>query len=91
MMPGSAERNVLAEIVTTTRMLAGSHPGFRRVHAKGLVCTGRFQASLDARWVTRATHLQGQTLSVIIRVANSAGNPAVHDGLPNVRSLAVKL
>lgn len=29
-------------------------------------------------------------MSAIIRFANSTGNPAVHDGLPNVRSLSVK-
>jgi catalase len=92
MMSGpAASQKVVAEIVTIMRMLAGPHPGFRPVHAKGLVCTGRFQASPDARRMTRAPHLQGQTLSAIIRFANSAGDPAVHDGLPNVRSLAVKL
>ena len=86
----AASRNVVAEIVTAMRMLAGPQPGFRPVHAKGLVCAGRFQASPDARRLTRAPHLQGQSISATIRFANAAGNPAVHDGLPNVRSLAVK-
>ena len=91
MSGSSTPQNVVAEIVTAMRTLAGAHPGFRPVHAKGLVCTGRFTGSPDASRVSRAVHLQGQTVSAVIRFANSAGDPAVHDGLPNVRSLAVKL
>lgn len=91
-MSGSAaSQKVVTEIVTTMRKLAGPHSGFRPVHAKGIVCTGRFQASPEARQVSRAPHFQGQSMSAIIRFANSTGNPAVHDGLPNVRSLSVKL
>src|SRR5215471_19569972 len=90
-MPGSgATRNVIDEIVTTMRKLSGPHPGFRPVHAKGIVCTGRFKASPDARRMSRAPHLQGQSVSAIIRFANSSGDPAVHDGVANVRSLSVK-
>ena len=90
-MSGSAAQgSIVDQIVTAMRTLAGSHPGFRPVHAKGLVCTGRFQASPDARRLSRAPHLQGQLVPAIIRFANSAGDPTVHDGVPNVRSLSVK-
>jgi len=90
-MSGStAQGSIVEQIVTAMRTLAGSHPGFRPVHAKGLVCTGRFQASPDARRLSRAPHLQGQLVPAIIRFANSAGDPTVHDGVPNVRSLSVK-
>jgi catalase len=40
--------------------------------------------------VTRAVHLQGQAIPAIVRFANANGNPEVHDGLANVRSMAVK-
>src|SRR3989475_9435728 len=90
MSGSSTPENVVAEIVTVMRTLAGSHPGFRPVHAKGVVCTGRFQGSPDARRVSRAPHLQGESVPTTIRFSNSAGNPAVHDGLANVRSLSVK-
>jgi hypothetical protein len=40
-MSGSATSGtVIAQIVETMRALAGSHPGFRPVHAKGIVCSG---------------------------------------------------
>ncbi len=81
---------VIRQIVETMRTLAGPHPGFRPVHAKGLVCSGTFRASADAPRVTRAPHFTGQSVPTIVRFANSNGNPDVHDGVPNVRSIAVK-
>jgi len=90
MSGSSTPPSIVAQIVTTMRTLAGPHPGFRPVHAKGIVCTGRFQASPEAHRVSRAPHLQDQSVPAIIRFSNSAGDPAVHDGLANVRSLSVK-
>jgi catalase len=90
-MPGSAAPDrVVAQLVETMRTLAGSHPGFRPAHAKGIVYAGTFHASSDARRVTKASHLQGQSVSTVIRFANASGNPDVHDGQPGVRSLSVK-
>src|SRR5262245_58124045 len=90
-MSGSATpQAVIVQIVDTLRALAGAHPGFRPVHAKGVVCAGSFRGSPDARRVSRAPHFQGQSVAAVIRFANASGDPDVHDGLPNVRSLAVK-
>ena len=91
-MPGSATPDrVVAQLVETMRTLAGSHPGFRPAHAKGLVCAGAFRASSDAKRVTRASHLQGQSMPTVIRFANASGNPDVPDGQPGVRSMSVKV
>jgi catalase len=91
-MPGSAAPDsVVAQLVETMRVLAGSHPGFRPAHAKGIVCAGTFRASPDARRVTKASHLQGQSVQTVIRFANASGNPDVHDGQPGVRSLSMKV
>jgi catalase len=90
MSESSAPRTVVAEIVDAMRALAGSHPGFRPVHAKGIVCSGTFRGAPQARDVSRAAHLQGQSVATVIRFANANGNPDVHDDLANVRSLAVK-
>jgi len=81
---------VAAQIVDAMRALAGSHPGFRPAHAKGIVGAGTFHPSPDARRVTKAAHLQGGAAPVIVRFANASGNPQVHDGAPGVRSLSVK-
>jgi len=90
-MPGSAAPGtVIAQLVETMRALAGSHPGFRPVHAKGIVCAGTFRGAPEARGVSRAPHLQGQPVPTVMRFSNSNGNPDVHDGLANTRALAVK-
>ena len=90
MSTSAASASVIRQIVDAMRTLAGPHPGFRPVHAKGLVCSGTFRASADAPRVSRAPHLTGQSVPAVIRFANSNGNPDVHDGAPNVRSMAVK-
>jgi catalase len=81
---------VVAQLVETMRVLAGPHPGFRPVHAKGIVCTGTFRGSEQARSVSRALHLQGQTVPSVIRFSNASGDPDVHDGVANARAMAVK-
>ena len=81
---------VIAQLVEAMRALAGPHPGFRPVHAKGLVCAGTFRPSAQARGMTRASHFQGGPTPTVVRFANSNGNPDVHDGGPNVRSMSVK-
>ena len=78
-------------IVDVLYKLAGSHPGARPVHAKGMVCRGTFRASADALRMSRAELFRGQPVPATIRFANGSGDPAIHDGQPNVRSMAVKL
>ena len=89
--PSATPDKVVTQLVETMRALAGSHPGFRPAHAKGIVCAGTFRPSPDARRVTRAAHLQGQSVSTVIRFANASGNPDVPDGQPGVRSLSMKI
>ena len=90
-MSGSAAPGtVIAQLVEAMRALAGSHPGFRPRHAKGIVCSGTFRGAPDALRVSRALHLRGQAVSTVIRFSNASGDPEVHDGLANPRALAVK-
>jgi catalase len=86
----ATSQTVIAQLVETMRALAGSHPGFRPVHAKGIVCSGTFRGAPEARGVSRAPHLQGQMIPTVVRFSNSSGNPDVHDGVANARALAVK-
>ena len=87
-MPSSP---VVAQLVETMRKLAGPHPGFRPVHAKGIVCAGTFRPSPGARRVSKAAHFQGAAVPATIRFANASGNPEAPDGAPGVRSMSVKL
>jgi catalase len=90
-MSRSAEPGtVSAQLVETMGALAGSHPGLRPVHAKGIVCSGTFRGAPDALRVSRALHLQGQVVPTVMRFSNASGDPDVHDGRANARALAVK-
>jgi catalase len=90
MAASSSVESLAEQIVDAMRALAGPHPGYRPVHAKGVVCTGTFIATEKAQRVCRASHFDGKPVAATIRFANADGNPKVHDGLPNVRSLSVK-
>jgi len=90
MSESAASPDVVTQLVETMRALAGPHPGFRPVHAKGIVCSGTFRASAGARAVSRAPHLQGQAVPTVLRFSNSNGDPNIHDGIPSARAIAVK-
>lgn len=70
----------------------GKHPGFRATHAKGVLVSGTFTASPSAATLSRAAHLQGQPVPVVLRFSNFSGVPATVDGDPmaSPRGLAVR-
>ena len=79
------------EIVDSLEAINGSHPGFRRVHAKGTVCKGSFTPSPEARELSRAAHLQGDPVEATVRLSNASGNPKSSDANPlSGRGMAVK-
>jgi len=90
MSAASPARSVEEQIVDIQRALAGPHPGFRPVHAKGLMCAGTFRGSAEARDLCRAVHLHGEPVPAVIRFSNGNGDPQIHDGLPSNRAMAVK-
>lgn len=56
---GAAEKNLYEQVIHVLNEIFGSHPGYRPVHAKGIICEGTFNASAEARALTRAPHMQG--------------------------------
>lgn len=69
----------------------GRHPGYRALHAKGVLCTGTFTSTGEAAGLTRAAHLQaGAAVPVTVRFSNGAGKPDSADYAPDPRGMAVK-
>jgi catalase len=69
----------------------GEHAGYRALHAKGVLLKGTFTATPEAASLTRALHMQGDSVPVTVRFSNGSGNPKAPDYAPDVRGLAVKL
>jgi catalase len=67
------------QIVDALGELHGVHPGHRAAHAKGVFCSGTFTATPEARELTRAAHLQGDPVDVLVRFSNGSGNPEAPD------------
>jgi catalase len=87
------EKQRLSEqIVDALYALFGVHPGYRAVHAKGIVCEGTFSPAATAASVSRAPHLQGTAVPITVRFSDFAGVPTVPDGDPlaSPRGMAIK-
>ena len=64
------------------KLAGGLHPGFRPVHAKGVMYSGAFTPSSDAAQLTRAPHATRPSTPVTVRFSVSSGIPCVADNDP---------
>jgi catalase len=81
-------RDLLAELDT----IFGLHPGFRPVHAKGVLLQGTFTPSREAASLTRAPHANRPSTPVVVRFSDGTGIPVVPDNDPNAnpRGMSVR-
>lgn len=63
--------------------LFGMHPGYRPVHAKGIMFRGTFKPSAESKTLTRAPHVQAPSTEVLVRFSESTGIPTIADTDPN--------
>jgi catalase len=64
------------------KLSGGVHPGFRPVHAKGVMCSGSFQPAPDAAKLTRAPHASRRSTPITVRFSLAAGVPTVAENDP---------
>jgi len=85
------QQQLFESAVDALNALFGSHPGFRAVHAKGVLCEGTFTPSTDAASLSRAPHFQ-TTVPVTVRFSDFTGIPNIPDTDPNAnpRGLAIR-
>jgi catalase len=80
------------EAVDTANAVFGRHPGYRALHAKGILLKGTFTPSPEAGKLTRAVHMQeGQSVPATIRFSDGSGKPDAADYAPDPRGMAIKL
>ncbi len=84
--------NIAEEVIRTFDGINGSHPGYRPVHAKGILLSGRFTPSPHAAALTRAPHIQRNSTPVTVRFSDTTGIPAIPDNDPNAspRGMAIR-
>jgi catalase len=71
------------DLIAQLDTLFGQHPGFRPAHAKGILITGTFRPSSEARSITRAPHLSRESTPVSVRFSDGTGIPMIPDNDPN--------
>jgi catalase len=82
--------------LTQDRMMAafrdasGTHPGFRRNHAKGVCVTGWFESSGQAAALSKAAVFTPGRVPVVGRFALAGGMPFQTDAPATVRSMALR-
>ena len=85
------EKELVHQIFDTMVQVHGVKPGYRVVHAKGIVCQGMFTPSKDAATLSRASHFQG-AVPVTIRLSDGNPDPIIPDNTPNAgpRGMAIR-
>jgi len=80
----------IADVVV--RLNGGVHTGFRFMHAKGIVVSGTFTPSKEARSVSRAAHFSAPSVPVTVRFSNAPGIPTNADNSPGSgpRGMAIR-
>lgn len=85
-MPLPSDEKLIAlsnDLIQQFDTLFGLHPGFRPAHAKGVMLTGTFTPTAEGRALTRATHVQRDSVPVTVRFSNSTGLPLIPDNVPD--------
>lgn len=79
------------QVVDMFHTAFGKHDG-RAVHAKGFILEGSFTPAPEARTLTKAAHLQGGSLPVLVRFSDFTGIPDIPDtvGASHPRGMAIK-
>ncbi len=86
------DKDLAHQILDTLLQAPGNKPGFRTVHAKGIVCQGTFTPSREAARFSKAAHFQGAATPVTVRFSEGAPNPYIPDHSPNAgpRGMAIR-
>src|SRR5260370_18000760 len=71
-----SDQDLARQIFDIMIQAAGDKPGYRPVHAKGIVCQGMFVPSREAATLSKAAHFQGASVPVTIRFSDGGPDPS---------------
>jgi catalase len=79
--------NLITDLLEALDQHAGGiHPGFRPVHARGVMCAGTFTPSPEAAKLTRAPHAARPSTPVTVRFSLTSGVPTAAENDPQAAS-----
>ena len=80
----------IADVVV--QLNGGIHTGFRFMHAKGIVVSGTFKPTPEAKSLSSAAHFSGPPVPVTVRFSNAPGLPTNADNNPGSgpRGMAIR-
>jgi catalase len=79
-----------ARFIDTFQQVNGTHPGFRRNHAKGVGVSGTFDSNGQGARLSKAVVFRPGRVPVVGRFALAGGMPYQADTLRTVRSMALQ-
>jgi catalase len=87
----AADKDLAQQIFDIMVRAPGNKPGYRPLHAKGLVCQGTFAPSRAATTLSKAAHFQGE-VPVTVRFSDGAPDPSIPDNSPDAspRGMAIR-
>ena len=88
----ASDKDLAQQIFDLMVQAPGIKPGFRVVHAKGIVCQGTFAPARDAAMLSKAGHFQGASVPVTVRFSGGSGDPTIPDNSPDAgpRGMAIR-
>ncbi len=88
--PAASLPQQIADVVV--QLNGGIHTGFRFMHAKGIVTSGTFTPTAEAKTLSRAAHFNGPPVPVTVRFSNAPGVPVNADSSPGSgpRGIAIR-
>ncbi len=87
----SDKRRIYEQLIDALQVLFGKHPGFRPVHAKGVLCEGNFIPAKGAAALCRSPHFRGSVVPVTTRFSDFTGIPTIPDNDPNANPRGMAL
>lgn len=91
-MPLPSDEQILKtslDLVNQLQTVFGKHPGFRPAHARGLMLSGTFTPTPEAKELSTAPHFSSPSTPVTIRFSNSTGIPQIPDTSPDANPRGV--
>ena len=94
-MPLPSDQRIIQlanDLLAQFETMFGPQPGFRAVHAKGIMLSGEFTPSREAASLSRAPHIYRNSTPVTVRFSDGTGLPSIPDNSPdaNPHGLAIR-